>query len=109
MLVYETEPLADDLTIAGPIDGDLHVSTTGTDSDWVVKLIDVFPDNAPDPQPNPANVRMGGYQMLLAGDILRGEVQGEPVATRADGARARSRASSSSSAIGTTRSSRATG
>ena len=71
VLVYETEPLAAPLTIAGPIAADLHVSTTGTDSDWIVKLIDVYPDNAPDPEPNPANIRMGGYQMLLAGDILR--------------------------------------
>ena len=73
VLSYQTGPLAEDLTIAGPIDATLHVSTTGTDSDWVVKLIDVFPDATPDPQPNPGNVRMGGYQMLLAGDLLRGK------------------------------------
>lgn len=71
VLVYETEPLASPLTIAGPVAADLHVSTTGTDSDWIVKLIDVFPDDAPDAEPNPRNVRMGGYQMLLVGDILR--------------------------------------
>ena len=73
VLSYETDPLTEDLTIAGPIGATLHVSTTGTDSDWVVKLVDVFPGNAPDPQPNPSGVRMGGYQMLLAGDILRGK------------------------------------
>jgi hypothetical protein len=72
VLSYETDPLAEDLTIAGPIAATLHVATTGTDSDWVVKLIDVYPGDAPDPQPNPTNLRMGGYQMLLAGDILRG-------------------------------------
>jgi putative CocE/NonD family hydrolase len=71
VLYYQTEPLKEDLTIAGPITADIHVSTTGTDSDFVVKLIDVYPENAPDPQPNPQNVRMGGFQMLLAGDILR--------------------------------------
>jgi len=71
VLHYQTEPLAEDLTVAGPITANLHVSTTGTDSDYVVKLIDVFPGNAPDPRPNPSNARMGGYQMLLAGDILR--------------------------------------
>ena len=38
-----------------------------------MKLIDVFPDNAPDPEPNPTGARLGGYQMLLAGDILRGK------------------------------------
>jgi len=71
VLYYQTEPLENDVTIAGPIHANLHVSTTGTDSDFVVKLIDVYPGNAPDPKPNPLNVRMGGFQMLLAGDILR--------------------------------------
>jgi putative CocE/NonD family hydrolase len=71
VLVYETEPLAEDLTIAGPLDVTLHVATDQTDGDWVVKVIDVYPGDAPDPAPNPQNVRMGGYQMLLAGDILR--------------------------------------
>jgi uncharacterized protein len=71
VLVYETEPLTEDLTIAGPIDVSLHVSTTGTDGDWIVKVIDVYPGDAPNPVPNPLNVRMGGFQMLLAGDILR--------------------------------------
>ena len=71
VLVYETAPLTDDLTIAGPIDVTLNVATTGTDGDWVVKVIDVYPGDAPDPSPNPQNVRMGGFQMLLAGDILR--------------------------------------
>jgi predicted acyl esterase len=49
----------------------MQVASTGTDGDWVVKLIDVFPGSAPDPVPNPRGVRMGGYQMLLAGDIMR--------------------------------------
>ena len=53
VLVYQTEPLTEDLTIAGPIEAKLHVSTTGTDSDWVVKLIDVYPDDHPDPEPEP--------------------------------------------------------
>lgn len=71
VLVYETEPLTEDLTIAGPIDVSLNVATTNTDGDWVVKLIDVYPGHAPDWKSNPQNVRMGGFQMLLAGDILR--------------------------------------
>jgi putative CocE/NonD family hydrolase len=71
VLVYESDVLTEDLTVAGPVQANLHVSTTGTDGDWAVKLIDVFPGNAPDPDPNPQNVRMGGFQMLLAGDILR--------------------------------------
>ena len=63
VLVYQTDPLAEDLTIAGPIVVNLNVSTTGTDGDWVVKVIDVYPGDAPD--------NMGGFQMLLTGDILR--------------------------------------
>ena len=73
VLVYETPPLEEDLTVAGPIAATLYVSTTGTDGDWVAKLIDVFPETEPDPSPNPENVTMGGYQALLAGDILRGK------------------------------------
>jgi hypothetical protein len=61
------------MTVAGPITADLYVSTTGTDADFVVKLIDVIPDSASDPVPNPEGVRMGGYQMLVRGDIMRGK------------------------------------
>jgi len=73
VLVYSSEPLAEDLTITGPVKAELYVSTTGTDADWVVKLIDVYPDDAPDPKTNPANIRMGGYQRLIRGDIFRGK------------------------------------
>jgi putative CocE/NonD family hydrolase len=73
VLVYETEILENDVTIAGPIQADLYVSTTGTDSDWIVKLIDVYPEDHPDPSPNPAGVRMGGYQQLVRGDVMRGK------------------------------------
>ena len=73
VLVYATEPLAEDVTITGPIEAELYVSTTGTDADWVVKVIDVYPDDAADPKPNPLNVRMGGYQRLVRGDIFRGK------------------------------------
>ncbi len=73
VLVYESKPLKKDLTIAGPIDADIFVSTTGTDADWVVKLVDVFPDTAKDPQPNPDKVKMGGFEMLIRGDIFRGK------------------------------------
>ncbi|MBA3247004.1 MAG: CocE/NonD family hydrolase, partial [Pyrinomonadaceae bacterium] len=70
-LVYQTDVLTEDVTIAGPIVPSLLVSTTGTDSDFVVKLIDVYPDDAPDNEPNPANIRMGGYQMLVRGEPMR--------------------------------------
>lgn len=71
VLVYQTAPLARDTTLAGPISASLFVSTSGTDSDFIVKLIDVFPDDAPDPEPNPNNLRMGGYQMLVRGEPMR--------------------------------------
>lgn len=73
VLVYESEVLEQDLTLVGPIDVALHVSTSGTDSDWIVKLIDVYPDDHPDPAENPSRVRMGGFQQLVRGDVLRGK------------------------------------
>ncbi len=73
VLVYQTEPLDEDLTVAGPVTASLYVSTTGTDSDWVVKLIDVYPGKYPDPDPNPERVRMGGYQQLVRGEPFRGK------------------------------------
>jgi putative CocE/NonD family hydrolase len=73
VLVYQTEILDHDLRVVGPIEVDLHVSTTGTDSDWIVKVIDVYPDDFPDPKENPTKVRMGGFQQLVRGDVLRGK------------------------------------
>jgi putative CocE/NonD family hydrolase len=73
VLVYQTDVLEQDLAVAGPIDVELHVSTTGSDADFVVKVIDVYPDDLPDPSPNPRNVRLGGYQQLLRADIFRGK------------------------------------
>ena len=73
VLVYESDVLAKDVTLAGPIAVELHVSTTGTDSDWVVKLIDVYPDDYPDPMPEPdRRCRLGGYQQLVRGEVMRG-------------------------------------
>ena len=63
VLVWETAPLEEDISIAGPIIACLYVSTTGTDADWIVKLIDVHPPDA--------GKRLGDYQMLLAGDVFR--------------------------------------
>lgn len=67
MLSWETEPLDTDLTIAGDVVAHLFASTTGQDADWVVKLIDVYPDSARYLAP-----RMGGFQLMVTGDILRG-------------------------------------
>jgi uncharacterized protein len=65
VLVYQTPPMTEDLVIAGPLDVELWVSTTGSDADFVVKLIDVFPDC-------PDAARQPGYQMLLRSDVFRG-------------------------------------
>lgn len=79
VLVYETAPLTEDLTIAGPVKVSLNAATTGTDSDFVVKVIDVYPGDYPQPQsaagqPVPSNsVRMGGYQQLVRGEPFRGK------------------------------------
>ena len=73
VLVYQTPVLENDITIAGPVSPALRVSTTGTDSDFVVKLIDVYPSDYPNPDPNPTRVLMGGYQQLVRGEPFRGK------------------------------------
>ncbi len=73
VLVYSTPGLDGDVTLAGPIDASLWVSTTGTDADFVVKVIDVWPADAPDPDPNPTGIHMGGYQQLVRAEIMRGK------------------------------------
>ena len=71
VLVYQTDPLTEDVTIAGPILANLYAATTGTDSDWIVKLVDVYPGDAPDN--DYCSIPMGDFQMLLAGEIFRGK------------------------------------
>jgi putative CocE/NonD family hydrolase len=71
VLVYETEPLTEDVTVAGPVAPRLWVSSSGTDSDFDVKLIDVYPMDYSDPDPNPKEVRRGGYQQLVRGEPFR--------------------------------------
>jgi putative CocE/NonD family hydrolase len=70
VLVYKSDVLTEDVTIAGPIVADLFVSTTGTDADWIVKLIDVYPDTTSERGAD-SGMRMGGFQMLLAGEVFR--------------------------------------
>jgi putative CocE/NonD family hydrolase len=72
VLVYQTDVLTEELTIAGPITAKLCVSTSGTDSDWVLKLIDVYPDYSDD-ESKPMRVRMRGYQQLVRAEIMRGK------------------------------------
>lgn len=64
---YLSEPLAADVTIAGPVSPALFVSTTGTDADWIVKLIDVLPDSGS------AIADPGGFEQLVRGDVMRGK------------------------------------
>ncbi|MCC7052385.1 MAG: CocE/NonD family hydrolase [Gemmatimonadaceae bacterium] len=73
VLVYQTAPLTDDLTVMGPVGVDLVVSTSGTDADFVVKVIDVFPDSAPAAPGDRAGFSRGGYQMLLRGEPFRAQ------------------------------------
>jgi putative CocE/NonD family hydrolase len=72
VLTFSTEVLEEDLTLAGPITANLFVSTTGTDADWVVKVIDVYPGDHPDYEETQDNMSMGGYQQLIRGEVFRG-------------------------------------
>ncbi len=66
VLTWASDPLKDDVVVSGKIVANLFASTTGTDSDWIVKLIDVYPEKY---QPDP---KMSGFQLMIAGDVLRG-------------------------------------
>jgi putative CocE/NonD family hydrolase len=73
VLVYQTAPLEDDITVSGAVAPHLWVSTSGTDSDYVVKLIDVYPEDFPNPDANSKEVQMGGYEQLVRGEPFRGK------------------------------------
>jgi len=72
VLTFETEPLTEDITLGGEILAKLKVSMTGTDADFIVKLIDVYPPNHPDYEHNPKNIVMAGYQQLVRSEAFRG-------------------------------------
>jgi hypothetical protein len=72
VLVYQTDALTADVTIAGPVAPRLQVSTSGTDADFIVKLIDVFPDSARDWPGDQSGFKVGGYQHLVRGEPFRG-------------------------------------
>lgn len=85
VLVYVTAPLEEDVTLAGPVSPRLFVSTTGTDSDWIVKLIDVYPPERSTPgaagaaatqrakDVGPPTITLAGYQQLVRGEPFRGK------------------------------------
>ena len=68
---WSTPVLDHDLTVTGDIVADLHASTSGTDSDWIVKLIDVYPDD-------PSLGKMSGHQLMIADEIFRGRYRNNP-------------------------------
>ena len=66
VLSWETEPLTEDVVLAGEVTAKLFASTTGSDADWVVKLIDVYPEKY-DPDP-----KLGGWELMVSNDVFRG-------------------------------------
>jgi len=89
VLTWQTDPLTEDVVVTGNLAADLFASTTGSDSDWVVKLIDVFPDDyqkiSDDDASNGAGPILNGYELIVADDILRGRYRNsfetpEPIA-----------------------------
>jgi len=79
VLSWQTAPLDHDVVIRGDIAAHLFASTTGSDADWIVKLIDVFPEDYSSPN------MTGGYQLMVANDVLRGRFRAgferpEPIA-----------------------------
>ena len=72
VLTFETDTLTEDMVLAGEIMAKLKVAMTGTDADFVVKLIDVYPDNHPNYEHNPKNIVMAGYQQLVRAEVFRG-------------------------------------
>lgn len=72
VITFETDPLNEDATLAGEILAKLKVSMTGTDADFIVKLIDVYPSDMPNDKHNPPNIIMAGYQQLVRHEVFRG-------------------------------------
>jgi putative CocE/NonD family hydrolase len=66
VLSWETDSLAEDVVLAGEVTARLFASTTGQDADWIVKLIDVYPENYP------PDVKLGGYQFMVSNEVFRG-------------------------------------
>lgn len=72
VLVFETEVLEEDMTLAGEIMAKLKVATTGTAADWVVKVIDVYPNDAEDTEETQEYLKMSNYHMMVRSEVLRG-------------------------------------
>jgi uncharacterized protein len=72
VLTYRSAPLTSDVTLAGPLVAELHVSTTQEDADWIVKLIDEFPPDAADPADFKPTRPHAGYMMMVRSEVIRG-------------------------------------
>jgi len=71
VLVFKSDVLQEDVTVTGDLFANLYVTTTGEDADFIVKLIDVYPDTASYAGENPMNVKMGGFQLMVRGEVMR--------------------------------------
>lgn len=73
VLVFQTEPLANDVTVSGPIAARIFASTTGTDADFIVKVIDVLPDDTSTPKEDAGLEPLGGAQQMIRFEVMRGK------------------------------------
>ncbi|MFC7357484.1 CocE/NonD family hydrolase [Jejudonia soesokkakensis] len=72
VLTFTTPVLEEDMTMAGDIIAKLKVATTGTDSDWIVKVIDIYPGDAKDTEETQDHLKMSNYHMMVRSEVLRG-------------------------------------
>src|SRR5690606_1278746 len=77
VLVFETDVLDEAVTLAGEIHALLKVSTTGSDADWVVKLVDVFPADTPNHDYVLDGVQMGNYHLMVRSEVIRGRYRND--------------------------------
>ena len=73
VVTFTSDVLNHDVNITGRLRANLFVSTTGFDADFIVKLIDVLPDDEPNPDPNPRNFQMGGFERMVRAEVFRGK------------------------------------
>ncbi|GAB5400188.1 MAG: CocE/NonD family hydrolase [Aureisphaera sp.] len=77
VVVFETPVLEEDVTLTGEIMAKLNVSTTGTDADWVVKLIDVYPNDAEDYEETQKYLKMSNYHLMVRSEVMRGRFRND--------------------------------
>lgn len=73
VVTFRSDVLTEDTRVVGRLRANLFVSTTGTDADFIVKLIDVLPDDEPNPDPNPRNFQMAGFERMVRAEVFRGK------------------------------------